>query len=79
MSSSTRPYPTVSAVIAALEAVLREHGDLPVLTRDGGEILEAQVSVDRVIAMGTVPTGWGQRLRWRCPRSDEAGTRAVIL
>ena len=79
MSSATRPYPTVSAVIAALEAVLREHGDLLVLTRASGEILEAQVSVDRVIATGTVPTGWGQRLRWRCPRSDEAGTRAVIL
>lgn len=72
-------YPTISELIADLEALRREHGDLPVLARDGREILEAQVSVDRVITTGTVPTGWGQRLRWRRPRSDETGTRAVIL
>lgn len=72
-------YPTISELIADLEALRREHGDLLVLTRDGREILEAQVSVDRVITTGTVPTGWGQRLRWRRPRSDETGTRAVIL
>lgn len=79
MTIDQRPYPTVSDVIAALEAVLHEHGDLLVLTRDGGEILEAEVSVDRVITTGTVPTGWGPRLRWRCPRSDEAGVMAVVL
>lgn len=64
---------TISGLIADLEALRREHGDLPVLARDCcGNLYSADAGIDRV-----TPTGWRDRYRLALP--DETDTIAVTI
>lgn len=66
-------YPTISELIADLETLRREHGDLPVLVRDCcGSLYPADAGIDRV-----TPTGWRDRYRLALP--DETDTIAVTI
>ena len=47
-------YPTISELIADLEALRREHGDLPVFARDVATdcLVAADAEIDHVVPVG---------------------------
>lgn len=64
---------TITELIAQLQDLRREHGDLPVLVRDCcGNLYSADADIDYI-----VPTGWRDRYRFATP--DETDTIAVTI
>lgn len=66
-------YPTISELIAGLEALRREHGDLPVLARGvTGEFVAAEPEIDYVVPIGRTH-------RWRIAQLTETNIKAITI
>lgn len=67
-------YSTISELVAALEALRREHGDLPVLARDVATdyFVAAEPGIDYVVPVG-------RSHYWRFAEPRESNIKAVTL
>lgn len=67
-------YPTISELIADLEALRREHGDLPVFARDVATdyFVAADAEIDHVVPAG-------RRHYWRFAEPRESNIKAVTI
>ena len=67
-------YPTISELIADLEALRREHGDLPVFVRDVATdyFVAAEPEIDYVVPVG-------RSHYWRLAQPHESNIKAVTI
>ena len=67
-------YPTISELIADLEALRREHGDLPVLAHDVATdyFVAAEPGIDYIVPAG-------RRHYWRIAELGETNIKAITL
>lgn len=67
-------FPTISELIADLEALRRKHGDLPVLAHDVATdyFVAADAEIDHVVPVG-------RRHYWRFAEPRESNIKAVTI
>lgn len=67
-------FPTISELIADLEALRREHGDLPVLAHDVATdyFVAAEPEIDYVVPVG-------RSHYWRLAQPHESNIKAVTI
>lgn len=67
-------YPTISELIADLEALRREHGDLPVFARDVATdcLVAAEPEIDYVVPVG-------RSHYWRLAQPHESNIKAATI